>query len=685
LDGQIFLAPKEDRIEGPSEDFFLSLVTGPDGISYLGTGHSGKIYRIGKDGKAELYAQTPEMDVTCLAIDGKGALYAGTSPNGKIYKMSSKGQPEMFFNPGEKYIWDLLFVENGVLLAAVGETGVIYRINPKGEGQQILKAEENHILCLKKGSQGDVFAGTGGVGVVYKVGTDGRASVLFESPFEEIRSLALDAEGQVYAAAGGSPSRTKKEETPEAEVKISTEVTVTAPAAAPSRAATPSAPSAAPSMPAFPSPAAAKEPGAVYLIRPDGIAKKLWESSDELVYSLLWNEGEKKLLFGTGSRGRIYSVDKDGKVALVIQGNSEQVYGLVPSGSKVYALANNPSRLTVFSAEQRLNGEFTSDVLDTKTVSSWGKLEFEGDLAAGTILQVQTRSGNSFEPNSLWSDWSPPIQKPEEQILSPKARYLQVKVLFKAPSGNVSPILRRIALYYLQTNLAPVFQKLELLPANEVYLKPPEQDDVIWGAEDLISGSREKKLEDRSVYIAKKVERKGYQTVVWEATDENGDDLVYTVSLKKQGESTWRVVKEGWRDSLFVFDTVSYPDGFYTVKVEASDRPSNPPGMELKTEKLSTPILIDNSLPTIKNFTALRSQNALEVAFEAEDSFSAIEQAEYLVRPGEWRVVFPADGICDSKLESFKFRAPLAADGENIITVRVTDRHHNIGVYRQSF
>jgi hypothetical protein len=348
-------------------------------------------------------------------------------------------------------------------------------------------------------------------------------------------------------------------------------------------------------------------------------------------------------------------------------------------------LANNPSRLSLLLSEQRSDGEYISDVLDTRTISSWGKLEFDAELAAGTTLQLRTRSGNSFEPNSMWSDWSPPIQKKLEQILSPKARYLQYKALFKSSGGMASPLLRRVTLFYLQANAAPTIEKLELLPPNEVFIKPPEQEDVIWGAEDLISSESVKKRDERIVFTPKRVERKGYQTVAWEAADENEDRLQFAVSLRKEGETAWRLVKEGWKESLFVFDTLSFPDGFYSLKLEASDLPSNPPGTELRAEKISPAFIVDNSLPVIKNFTSTRDKNSLNVSFQAEDSWSSIESVEYLIRPQEWRMVFPADGICDSKVEDFKFRAPLAAGAENIVTVRVTDRHHNIGVFRQAF
>ncbi|MFZ2054165.1 MAG: hypothetical protein WAU81_08200 [Candidatus Aminicenantales bacterium] len=674
FEGVLSLAPKEDKLDGPAEDFYLSFVAGPDGTGFIGTGHGGKVYRAGKDGQAELYFQAQEMDVTCLAMDSKGTLFAGTSPNGKVYKITGKDQAAAFFNPEEKYIWDLVFADDGYLMAAVGEAGGIYRISPEGEGQRVLKAEENHVLCLHKLGRGDLLAGSGGVGVIYRLSADGRATVLFESSFEEIKSLAVDGDGNIYAACGGTPTRTKKEEPSDLPVRISTEVTVSASAPAPTGVRLPAALS---SM--------AKEPGALFRVRPDGIAKKLWESEDELIYSLLWKEKEKKLLFGTGNQGRIYTVDGEEKVALLLQGSSEQIYALKPVDTKIYVLADNPARLLILSAEQRFNGEYISDILDARTMSSWGRLEFDGLVLAGTTIQIQTRSGNSFEPNSMWSDWSPPIQKKEEQILSPKARYLQFKALLRTQSGNASPQLHRVSLFYLQANIAPLIQSLTLLPPNEVYLKPPDQEEVIWGADESAAGGEEKKKDDRSIYMAKKVERKGFQTMTWDVTDENGDRLLYTVSIKKEGETAWRVVKDVWTESLIAIDTLSYPDGVYFLKLEAGDRGSNPPGSELRTEKISPSLVIDNSLPVVKDFTATRVGNALDVAFQVEDSFSSVQEVEFLVLPGDWRVIFPVDGICDSKVETFKFRVSLPPNAENLVTVRVTDRHHNIGVYRQTF
>ncbi len=674
-DGTLALAPKEEKIAAPQEEFYLSVLPLADGTTFLGTGHGGKVYRIGKDGKAELWFQAAEMDVTSLVLDRKGTLYASTSPNGRIYRITDKGKGEPFFDPAEKYVWDLLFMDSGELWAAVGESGGIYRISPLGEGGMFFKAAENHILCLERTARGDVVAGSGGNGLVYRIGTDGRASVLFETPYEEVRSLALDREGQIYAAASGTPTRTRKDERADEPVRLDAEVSITVSAAGgasrPTAAAGPAT--------------TARDGGALYRITADGLAKRLWSSEDEMIYTLLWREADGKVLFGTGGQGRIYSVDREERVALLLQQSSEQVYQLAPLDSKIYVLSNNPCYFGLLLPEQRFVGEYTSPVLDARTLASWGRVVWDAAVAAGASVQLQSRSGNTNEPNATWSDWSPFYGKTEEQVLSPKSRYLQVKVILRTQTGKSSPVFDRLAVFYLQSNVAPSVSRLEFLRPNEVYLKLPDQDDVILGVERNAPEAPARKDELRISLGYRKSERKGFQTVVWDAADENGDTLRYSLAMKKDGETEWRVLEPDWTEAIYAFDTLSFPDGTYLLRLTASDAPSNPAGLELKADKTSPALVIDNSLPVVKGFTATRNGASLDVAFQAEDAYSYIEEVKVLVRPGEWRVVFPVDGIADSRTESFKFAAKLPAGAENQVTVRVRDSYGNVGVFRQGY
>lgn len=683
-DGVLSIGPRLEKLELPAEEFYLSLVQGPDGSYYLGTGHGGKIYRLGKDKKAELYFQTAELDVTALAMDAKGVLYAGTSPNGKVYKITAGNKGEEFFNPQERYIWDLVLTDRGNLLVAVGESGGIYEVNPAGAGRLLFKSRDNHILCLVQTGGGDFLAGSGGRGQLYRISASGRASVIFDSGFEEVRNVVLDRDGNIYLSAGGAPSKQVSTVSPASSAttttKTETEVSVVVSAVAAALETDLQVPE---------TPARSKSTGtvsgAVFHVTPDGLARKLWSSGEEIIYSLIYDVDSQKLILGTGNQGRLYSLDRKGSLELLAQSGSEQVYGLFQFNKQIQVLGNNPCFLGLLQPGQNFSGEYLSSVLDAKILSTWGRLGWEAELPPGTSLQIQSRSGNTAEPDDTWSDWSPPYSRPDEKVLSPAGRYLQLKINLKGPGGAKSPRVQKLLVFYLQANVAPVIDRLEVLPANQVFIKPPEQDEIILG---LDEASREgaRRRDETSLYLTpKKAERQGFRTITWEASDENGDRLVFNIYLRKEGENSWRLMQEKLSDKVFSFDTRNYPDGTYWLKVEATDLPSNPPGTEKKAEKESPPLVIDNSLPAIKNFLASRSGGLLEVSFTAEDAYSYIEEVKFLIRPGDWQVVFPVDGLCDSRSENFKFSVKVPAGSDNLLLIRVRDSFGNVGVHQHRF
>ena len=680
-DGGLALAPPEDKIDGPSEDFYLSWALDSDGTGYLGTGHGGKIYRLGKDGKAELYFQTSEMDVTCLLTGPKGVLYAGTSPNGRIYKITAPGKGQELFNPEERYIWDLVLSPAGSLLAAVGESGGIYEISPEGSGRPVFKSDQNHILCLKLGSDGALTAGSGGAGLVYRLEKNGgKTVVVFETPFEEVRAAAFDPEGNLYVSAGGT-IKAPRGEAVSAPAAVPGGVDVSIAVSAAAQAAVPAGPAAA--RPAVV--AGLKEPGAVYRIGRDGLARRIWFSPEEQVYTLFWNEAEGKLYFGTGPKGRLYTLDRREKAALLLQSEAEQAYACVPDGPRFYLLSNNPAGLSRISPGRRLSGEYQGPVWDANLTSQWGRIEWEAVVPEGGALQIQSRSGNTAEPGPTWSDWSPPCRNADgEPILSPKGRYLQVRALFKSTSAESGPVLSKLNVNFLQANAAPEVTRLEILGPHEVYLKPPDMNEAIWGLESRLPDAGTKPDEIRMI-AAKKTERRGFRTIVWDGQDENGDVLEYAVALRKDGDTNWRTIEDRWAEEIFAFNTVHYPDGIYQVKVTASDALSNPEGMEKTGERTAGPLLIDNAAPEIRGLEIVRAEGRLTVSFTAVDAFSPVTDARVLLRPGDWRVVFPEDGIADSKSESYKLRLAIPNGADGLVTILVRDAAGNAAAVQRAF
>jgi hypothetical protein len=94
---------------------------------------------------------------------------------------------------------------------------------------------------------------------------------------------------------------------------------------------------------------------------------------------------------------------------------------------------------------------------------------------------------------------------------------------------------------------------------------------------------------------------------------------------------------------------------------------------------------VDNAAPEVKNLLAGRDGGFLTVSFQAEDGFSPIKDVRILVRPGDWQVVFPEDGIADSKIESYKFKIPLQPGGDNLLTIIVRDAVNNTVTIRRIF
>src|SRR5258708_32790823 len=62
----------------------------------------------------------------------------------------------------------------------------------------------------------------------------------------------------------------------------------------------------------------------IYLIAPDGSPRKLWSSREDVVYALAF-DAKGRLIAGTGNKGRIYEIDKNGGVVGLFKGTPKQV------------------------------------------------------------------------------------------------------------------------------------------------------------------------------------------------------------------------------------------------------------------------------------------------------------------------------------------------------------------------
>jgi hypothetical protein len=680
-DGRLLLGPSASVLADTAAPFLWTLSIDKDGTIWTGSGNEGKLLRVGKDGKVSTFFDSGELEVHAVAPAADGGMYVGTSPDGRIYHLTSDGRSRTFFDPEDKYIWSLAVDRSGNVFAATGDKGVIYRITPDGKGAPFYRTNATNVVSLAFTRSGELLAGTEAPGRVFRIDGAGKAFVLLDSPYREIHALEVADDGTLYAVAvnGTGASERASEPAPPAEPPrpsvgtVSAEITAVSPV-------DPTAGSAGASpAPARSTPRRSGR-GGVYRIRTDGLWDLMWDSGEDAPFDVVIEPGGS-LLVGTGTDGKIFRLaGEPARATLLARAGARQVTALVrESSGRVVGVASNPGKLFALAPQPARRGTYESDVRDAGTVATWGVIRWRAALNGGQI-DVATRSGNTSTPDETWSAWSKAYTNATgEQITSPNARYLQWRVTMAA-GGSGSPVLTSVTAAYLPRNLRPVVAAITVHPAGAVFQRPfPTGEPEIAGYPDGTVESRNPAAPDRapSPPLGRRFYQKGLQTFAWKAEDGNEDRLTYDVLYRREGDTAWRALHRGLADPIFVWDTTSVPDGTYVVKIVASDAPSNAPATALAGELESSSFDIDNTPPRIEIQPAAKSGTRTTLTFLVRDDQSAVQKVEYSLDASRWRVIYPKDGIADSRREEFEIGLAEGEAGGNVI-IRVIDAMNNV-------
>ena len=681
--GRLTLGPAVSTVYESSAPFLWTLVSAPDGSSYVGSGNEGQVYRVDANGRGSVFFDTEELEVHAIALAPGGGIYAATSPDGKIYRVNAAGSGTVFFDPPDRYVWSLAVDSTGNVYAGTGDKGTIYKIGADGQGAAFYQTKATHVMSLAFDREGRLLAGTESPGRVFQIDASGKPFVLLDSPYNEIRTLRVDTKGNIYAAAvngrGGAsaPTPMAPEPAPQPIASVSTEVTsitIVADASAVAAAPTPQAP---------PRATQSQGSGAVYRILPDGASDLVWQLRDDTPFDLAF-ETDGSVLVATGNNGKIYRLSGDPmQPTLVARAMVQQVTTLLAdrTGQMLFA-TSNPGKLLRLSAARATTGTYTSDVRDAQAVATWGAVKWQGTVPTGTRVDISTRSGNTRTPDETWSDWSSAYSDAAgSPIVSPRARYLQWRAVLTA-TRDQAPILTSVTAAYLPRNSRPRVASITIHPPGTVFQRPfPTGDPEIAGFEGDTPDRRAASQNQGTLGSAPALGRRAYQrgllTIVWRAEDENRDDLSYDVLYRREGETAWKPLKRSLTDAILVWDTTSVPNGRYVVQIAVSDMPSNAPGSALTASSESTTFDIDN-VPPVITVTGVRRQDAgTLVTFDVRDADSAVQKTEYSLDGDRWHAIYPMDGIADSRREAFELRLEGDAAARAVI-IRATDALNNV-------
>jgi hypothetical protein len=168
-------------------------------VLYAATGPEGKLFRIDRAGKAQVYFDAEEQHLMSLALvsrrNGGSVVYAGASDKAKLYEVRAPGRASVLYDFGRTEVRAIVANPRGEIFAIANDIkggsipsrdddggdsgassppkttgkGVLYRFSSDGSPEQLLEDSDEHFTSLGLGPNGQPFVGTGVNGRIYTV------------------------------------------------------------------------------------------------------------------------------------------------------------------------------------------------------------------------------------------------------------------------------------------------------------------------------------------------------------------------------------------------------------------------------------------------------------------------------------------------------------------------------------
>lgn len=668
--GELKPAPAMKKIATLTDPFVLSQTAAPNGDRFLGTGNDGKVYRL-RGEELKLLFTAPEPEIYAVAFRD-GALYAGSSPNGKIYRVDPEsGKQTTFYDPQQAYIWAIETLDNGDFAVATGVDGKLFRVTPKGEGKVLYDSADTHIRSVAQRKDGTILAGGSGKGRIYEIGKDGSAHALFDSPLNEISAIYVDANNVAWAAGVSNvlPSSAPAKPAPKNQQQQQQQQQGAQASGGEQKKEGEATANVEVSFSFEDSSASAAQAGSaeVYKIMPDGFVDTVRKFEREMIYSISGSTNGSVLL-GTGPNGRIYEL-RDGELALIGATPEKQVMSI----SKNVITTTNSGAVYRIESGLAPNAEFRSAAKDVERFSRFGHYRVVGRNLTNGNVAVAFRSGNTRTPDTTWSNWSAPQSTIEGSVTAPAARYVQWKV--QMPKASNDAAIDELTMAFINRNVAPEIAALSVqdpavviigstYPASPQVVEATNPDE--YGIFSSLDNPRDRSAADQG----KRVFRKGFRTVTWRATDDNGDSLRYALSFRQKGADRWLRLRDNMEETQLNFDTSQLPDGQYELRLSVSDGVDNPDA-PLTDVKEGVEFQVDNRAPAIAV-----TERGDDVTVRITDDASAVGRVEYSADAQKWIRLTPTDGIADSSDETYQLKRSDVAG--KFVIVRAVDAYYNV-------
>jgi hypothetical protein len=619
----------DDKIELAGDGVWSALRL-TSGTILIGSDDLGAIYKVEGKKATKVTAITGAIATVALAESG-GAVYAGAMPSNKIWKLEVAGGKATAFATlaDVETVWSLAAAPDGTLYAGTGPEGKLWSIDRAGKAKVVFETKDKRITAVAVASDGGVWFGTSERALVFRYEPKtGATRAMADFAGNEIAAIAPSGGAVIVAAndlvdAPSGPGKTASqvdalEEPSEPKGQ---------PAKLPDAGSAPGADKDVAAVEGARK-GARKGKGALFRVDGDGRLEQLHALTQTYFTSLAVDPATQAIYAAAADKGRIYLVEPDDTVATAFDVDERAVAQVFWDGKQLAFTTDDTAGLYRVRGKAS-DARYVSEVYDAKSPSRWGRIQWQGN---GKVA-VETRTGNTAKPDVGWSAWAAPGKvspgggdASAGPIASPSGRYLQFRVAM--PDGGS---VRRVVAYYLPQNTATSVEDVTV---------------------ELATRETQPTLKDAGAKP-----RSPLYKVKWRTDNPDSDDTSFVLAVRRDGDADWRTLQTGKAPltaTTWDWNTETFADGWYRLRVTSSDAMANSPDRALEASRTSTLFVIDNTRPTITGLTVKDGKASATV----EDELSIITELAFAIDDGPWQLGTTVDGIFDSTSESISLAIP---------------------------
>ena len=701
-DGRLVGGPVMSDLKGQApSDLLWCMDALPGGKWIVGRGPGGRVLEVSVDYAAGTFASRDvarigEVQVYALRALPDGSVLAGTAPGGGLYLIRDGKVAARTGLPADS-VFDILLLDGGkAALVATGNPARIYRVDLKRLGSagvspdrfsdaKVLESRgvslfgevaDRNLRRIARLSDGRIVAGSAPRGTIFLFPAEGGAPYIAEENHDaEVTDLIPSPGGGYYATIVYSGGEIHP---------VQSSIQISGAADGLVQVLPPGAPVPGPAPTPTPTPQGQKPRetpieivnAPLQLEHFQGRSTLKWFSPEGFPETLTARQGVAfyrmctfgdLILISGGELGEMSGFDLRTRSSLTFAGSaSSQVNALEPvagAPGRFFAIRNNAPGFSVLDfGGQGVRSAETKRV-DLGSPARLGALRFNRvrDLDPA-LLSLSIRTSNGSSETDGWSAWTPMSDRDGWRASTPAGRYAELRISMPASTAPTLE-LDKASIYSLGQNHRPQLQDFRMLSPNfAVVVQPEAPAPVVTTVGQLLQSSERDGDHKKGGFMGSQVVASpGTRVVFWTVSDQDSDNLLYTFSIRRDGDAAWTDIVIDSTDAYAQFDTLNLKEGTYFTRLVAKEAAPRPEAERLTVSFETDDMVVDHTPPVIEESTVVRDASKLTVTVRGRDALSLLGGAEFTFNNGDHETVEqPADGILDGNEETFVLEVPLA-------------------------